>query len=47
MSPLLRWTDPPEGTKGFALTEDDLDSSSGIGVHWILYGIPATLHETA
>ncbi len=41
----LRWTDPPEGTKGFALTMDDLDSSSGIGVHWILYGIPATLRE--
>ena len=45
VSPPLRWTDPPEGTKGFALTMDDLHSSSGIGVHWILWGIPATLRE--
>jgi Raf kinase inhibitor-like YbhB/YbcL family protein len=45
VSPPLRWTDPPEGTKGFALTMDDLDSTSGVGVHWVLYGIPATLSE--
>lgn len=45
VSPPLRWTDPPEGTKGFALTLADLDSTSGVSVHWLLYGIPATLRE--
>ncbi len=45
MSPPLRWTDPPDGTKGFALTVADLDSTSGLSVHWLLYGIPATLRE--
>jgi Raf kinase inhibitor-like YbhB/YbcL family protein len=45
VSPPLRWTDPPEGTKSFALTVDDLDSTSGVSVHWLLYGIPVTLRE--
>ncbi len=45
VSPPLRWTDPPDGTKGFALTVDDLDSTAGVAVHWVLYGIPATLRE--
>ncbi len=45
VSPPLRWTDPPEDTKGFALTVDGLDSTSGVSVHWLLYGIPATLRE--
>jgi Raf kinase inhibitor-like YbhB/YbcL family protein len=45
MSPPLRWTDPPEGTKGFALTVDDVDSTSGLSLHWLLYGIPTTLRE--
>ncbi len=45
MSPPLRWTDPPEGTKGFALTVDDVDSTSGLSLHWLLSGIPTTLRE--
>lgn len=45
VSPPLRWTDPPEDTKSFALTVDDLDSTSGLSVHWLLYGIPVTLRE--
>jgi Raf kinase inhibitor-like YbhB/YbcL family protein len=45
VSPPLRWTDPPDGIKSFALTVNDLDSTSGISVHWLLYGIPATLRE--
>ena len=45
VSPPLRWTDPPDGTKGFALTVADLDSTSGVSVHWLLYGIPVTLRE--
>ena len=45
MSPPLRWTDPPEGTKSFALAVADLDSTSGVSVHWLVYAIPATLRE--
>ncbi len=39
-----RWTDPPEGTKTFALTVDDRDPT-GIWVHWVLYGISRTIRE--
>jgi Raf kinase inhibitor-like YbhB/YbcL family protein len=45
VSPPLRWTDPPDGTKSFALTVAALDSTSGLSVHWLLYGIPATVRE--
>ncbi len=45
VSPPLRGTDPPEDTKGFALAVADLDSTSRVSVHWLLYGIPATLRE--
>jgi Raf kinase inhibitor-like YbhB/YbcL family protein len=45
MSPPLRWSNPPEGTKSFALTMDDPDSTSGVSAHWLLYGIPPTLRE--
>jgi len=42
LSPPLRWTDPPEGTKSFALTVDDHDDPTGIWVLWVLYGIART-----
>ncbi len=45
LSPPLRWSDPPAGTKGFALVVDDPDAPAGIWVHWVLYGLPATLRE--
>ncbi len=46
ISPPLRWTDPPEGTKSFALTVDDRhDPPSGIWVHWVLYGISGAIRE--
>jgi phosphatidylethanolamine-binding protein (PEBP) family uncharacterized protein len=38
VSPPLRWTDSPEGTKSFALTVDDRDDPTGIWVLWVLYG---------
>src|SRR5262249_31933516 len=37
----LTWTNPPAGTKSFALIVDDPDAPSGTWVHWVLYDLPA------
>ena len=43
ISPPLAWSNPPPGTKSFALIVFDPEGRSGVGVvHWIAYGIPAT-----
>ena len=42
-SPELRWTDPPDGTAGFAVLAEDLDAPNGPFVHWVVYNIPATV----
>ncbi|MFN3477424.1 MAG: YbhB/YbcL family Raf kinase inhibitor-like protein [Candidatus Methylomirabilales bacterium] len=41
----LRWTDPPPGTKSFALIADDPDAPMGTWVHWVLYDLPAETRE--
>lgn len=46
VSPALVWTDPPRGTKAFALIVDDPDAPDPqhpkrTWVHWVLYGLPA------
>lgn len=41
ISPLLRWTKPPEGTKALALVVDDPDAAGEPWVHWLIYNIPA------
>ena len=39
----LRWSNPPAGTKSFALTMFDPLGRRGVGVvHWVAYDIPAT-----
>ena len=43
-SPPLAWTDPPAGTKAFALLVEDPDAPSGTFTHWVLYDLPATTH---
>lgn len=45
LSPPLRWADPPEGTKSFALISDDPDAPVGTWVHWVLYDIPGNVGE--
>lgn len=51
ISPPLQWSDPPEGTKEFALICDDPDAPSPRRpapqpwVHWVIYGIPADVRE--
>lgn len=43
-SPLpLTWSDPPPGTKSFALLVDDPDAPKGTFVHWVLYDIAPTM----
>ena len=41
VSPALSWTDPPAGTRAFALIVDDPDAPGGTWVHWVLYDLPA------
>lgn len=42
VSPALAWSNPPVGTKGFALTVYDPDAPTGSGWwHWLIINIPA------
>jgi Raf kinase inhibitor-like YbhB/YbcL family protein len=46
ISPELRWSNPPEGTRSYALIVDDPDAPDPkrpkrTWVHWVLYEIPA------
>jgi len=43
VSPELRWSSVPAGTKSFALIMDDPDAPAGTWVHWVLYDLPAEL----
>lgn len=42
VSPPLKWTGAPQGTKTFALICDDPDAPIGTWVHWVLWNLPAT-----
>ena len=44
-SPELHWTDPPAGTKSFALIADDPDAPVGTWVHWVLFNLPADMRN--
>ncbi len=44
VSPPLSWTNVPEATKSFALIMYDPEGRAGLGVvHWVAYGIPASV----
>jgi Raf kinase inhibitor-like YbhB/YbcL family protein len=45
ISPALMWTDPPVGTRSFALIVDDPDAPSGTWVHWVLFDLPASARQ--
>src|SRR5262245_11651714 len=45
LSPALRWSGAPGGTKSFALIMDDPDAPMGTWVHWVLYDLPANAAE--
>jgi hypothetical protein len=43
LSPSLAWSNPPAGTKSFAVLMIDPDGRRGLGsVHWVAYGIAPT-----
>ena len=46
-SPPLRWSDPPEDTRSWALIVDDPDAPSKTWVHWVVYNLPAGTRELA
>jgi Raf kinase inhibitor-like YbhB/YbcL family protein len=45
LSPPLKWTGAPPGTKSFALIVDDPDAPVGTWVHWVLYDVPGNATE--
>ena len=46
-SPPLEWSEPPGGTKSFALVVDDPDAPSGTFSHWAAFNIPSTARDLA
>jgi Raf kinase inhibitor-like YbhB/YbcL family protein len=41
-TPMLNWSDPPAGTKSFALVIDDPDAPGGTFRHWGVFDIPGS-----
>jgi len=46
-SPELHWDAPPAKTASLALVVEDPDAPSGTFVHWVVYGLTATLRSLA
>ena len=48
VSPQLSWSNPPAGTKSYALMMLDPEGRGGLGVvHWLAYNIPASVTSFA
>src|SRR5688500_530249 len=45
VSPPLKWTKPPPGTKTFALLCEDPDATRGTFTHWVVCNVPAEAKE--
>jgi Raf kinase inhibitor-like YbhB/YbcL family protein len=47
VSPPLKWTDPPPGTRSFALVCEDPDAPRGTFTHWVAFNLPAVSREVS
>jgi Raf kinase inhibitor-like YbhB/YbcL family protein len=47
VSPQLSWTEPPAGTRSFALLVDDPDAPVGTWNHWTTWNLPASARGLA
>lgn len=45
ISPPLVWDEPPHLTQAFALIVDDPDAPGDVFTHWIIFNLPANVHE--
>jgi Raf kinase inhibitor-like YbhB/YbcL family protein len=45
VSPQLSWKATPAGAQSMALIVDDPDAPAGTWVHWVLYGLPASVTD--
>jgi len=45
ISPPLVWGEPPQLTQAFALIVDDPDAPGGVFTHWVLFNLPANVHQ--
>ncbi len=47
ISPQLDWSSLPDGAKSLVLIVEDPDAPGGTFIHWVLYGLPASLKGLA
>jgi len=45
VSPPLKWSSVPVGTKSFAIICDDPDAPTGTWVHWVIYNLPGNIYQ--
>ena len=47
VSPPLRWSNVPEGTRSLAMIVDDPDAPGGVFTHWLAWGLDPAAEELA
>src|SRR5215472_7653215 len=47
ISPSLEWSGEPGETRSFALILEDPDAPAGVWNHWVLFDVPAKVHNLA